>query len=326
MTGRRDGQSIKKKEREMINIKKAFREREPRKKEAIYASDFGKPAFDIWHSLLGTPVTNKIRTESLLIMECGKQIEEALVAKMRDAGEFATLAQCQDAGLSIMREQVRVDTDCMGFPVHGYVDAFDMDINPVEIKTYYGDYYGRELENDTPKPNYVMQLAVYMIALGFDSGTMLHINRGTGGYSVLNADINSELSVKCGKTTVCMAKECKRLAGVWNAYKNGTIVEPDEEYKCKITPEFLKTQSEANIKKAIKGNKVLGTHPYAIQYSAYKDYWLEAEASRKGCEIVELMGYSDAELGFMEEFIGAKVNTATGRFCKIRQTKERNLL
>lgn len=300
----------------MIDIPKSYTYTD-KLKEAIYASDWGKCGFDIYNSLINTPKSNHPRTESMLIMHCGKFIEEGFVTKMRASGEFMTIEQCEAAGMPVKGDQVRVDSTDWGFPLHGYVDAFDKDANPVEIKSFYGPFRAQELNANCPDPKYVMQLAVYMAHFRKNTGTLVHIDRGTGQYYIHEARWRPNKIVTCGNTVVDMGKEAERLLNVWNASVAMSGWEPDYYYKHPLTTDFLATCSERNIQKAIKGEKIMGGHPYAAQYSDYKDLWIAIEAKNRGCSVEELMSYTHSEKMMMQQYIGKRINPATGRWIKL---------
>jgi len=118
-----------------------------------------------------------------------------------------------------------------------------------------------------------------------------------------------------------VASECGEIYGFdlqdeydrWRALMENHIIplrEPplDYSYKAELTKELLdyyagKDGKFTEIRRAIKGQRVLSDHRWRPQYSNYKDLWIEREMKQKGFKTVaELCTYTPTEIMFLMDY------------------------
>lgn len=250
-------------------------------KTSFWATEAETPVFDLYHKWIGTPPTNPIEAEKLMMFGAAKMMEESVIHTL---AEMNLLEEIEEG-------QHRIEMEREGVLVTGYMDGLFKGNIPLEIKTYYGDYQLRDLDAGKPRPSYLKQLAVYMDFCNAVKGKLIYINRGTGQMHefTLMRGSSSDTEYACVATRFDLNDVYSR----WGKLHRLNIeprLEPKSEYRYKIPVDKVdwKSVSKSNISKARNGKKVIGDHPWAIQYSAYKDLIIE----REGCGL----GYSDAEL------------------------------
>lgn len=253
-------------------------------KKSFWASDAEKPVFDLYHAWIGTPVTNPIEAEKLLMMKTGKADELTVVKMLKEMGELKDIGE----------DQERIEIKRYEIPITGYMDGVFKNGMPLEVKSFYGDYQTRELEKGKPKTSYLKQLAIYMDATDADKGKLLYRHRGTGQMFEFTLVRQHGLVFKCMTIEFDLMDTYKRWARLYN---NNIVprIEPKSEYRYKIPIDEInwKKLSKSDITKARNNRKVIGDHPYWIQYSSYKDLILEREGVK--------LGYSDEELAKIKE-------------------------
>jgi len=137
-------------------------------KKAFYVSDAGKCRRQMYYSLEFQKPMETNDAVSVLRMDAGKRIEEAVVDMWKEEG-------------ILKDDQARVDVKLTNaHEIHGYADAIitvDGVDTPVEIKSFWGHKQAAEIKAGKPKPEYVYQLALYMHYLGYTDGMLLYIDR-----------------------------------------------------------------------------------------------------------------------------------------------------
>ena len=246
---------------------------------SFWATDCEKPLFDLYHSWMGTKPTNPIEVQTLFMFEVGKMVELALVNKLQEVGELKKFDN---------DEQQRIEMEREGVPISGYIDAIKTDGTPVEIKTYYGTYQDKDLENGIARTSYLKQLAVYMDFLDVNSGTLIYVERGTG--KSFEFILTREGTIfTCNDISFDMMEVYKRWAKL---YTENVLpkVEIKSEYRYKIPVEDVDWKSipKHKVSKARNGGLVIGDHPWAVQYSDYKNLLIEREGTT--------LGYTDSEI------------------------------
>lgn len=247
------------------------KEENGREKKSFWASEAETPLFDLYHKWLGTKPTNPIEPEKQIIFSAGKMMELALVENLVKMGE-AKKIEGQEY-ISMEREGVKVT---------GLIDCLLTDGSPLEIKTYYGNHQTEELKAGKPKISYLKQLAIYMDFLGKDLGKLFYMERGTGEMFEFLLERNGT-KFKCLDIEFDLTETYKRWAKLYNE-NIVPKVEPKSEYRYKIPVKEIdwKTISKTDISKARNNQKVIGDHPWAIQYSAYKDLIIQKEGTTPG--------------------------------------------
>jgi len=261
-----------------------------REKKSFWATDAEKPVFDLYHQWIGTPATNPIDAEKLVMFQSAKMTELALVAQLQALGILQKPKQTfWDRLLGKEDKQFRVEMVREGVPVTGYIDGLFVDGTPLEVKTFYGEYQAKELKAGKPKTAYLKQLAVYMDFLNVDKGKLIYMDRGTGEMYEFTL-VREGNNFKCLTIEFDITDTYKRWARL---YKNNILpmIEPKSEYVYKYPIEQIKTASKATISAARTNKAVHGD--WQIKYSPYKDLLIE----REGCGL----GYSDEELRQIKE-------------------------
>lgn len=261
---------------------------ERRVKTSMYASDFGKPIFELYHSLIGTPQSNPPEWYETLKWDAGKGVEMAMLKVLKTNGLVTPEYDQETHG--------KIEFERAGVPIHGKIDAklINGDI-PVEIKSVNNKNSQdiKKYENYLPRENYVGQLAVYMDALNKDTGVLFVAAIDGLSRFAFNCTKVSAGIYQCGNTVVDLNKEYARWARVWNMAQNKIEPDPMEyQYKYDIDTLHWKSQSKASISAARNGAAVLGD--WQVKYSPYKDLWIQQQGAT--------LGYSDDELKRINEY------------------------
>jgi hypothetical protein len=236
--------------------------------------------FDIYHEWKGTPRTNPISGQRLVMLEAGKQIEVEIVKKLQALNFLKEVDELQE----------RIDIVRHGAPISGKIDALIKHGGiPVEIKSFYGYHQEKELKLGNPNTGYMKQLAIYMDALGVDKGILFFVERGNGAMYEFLLVRQDDGTFSCGKIRFDIEDTYKRWGDLYENYIMKDI-EPPIEHQYKVDPSKVDwtTASKTDLQKYRNGQKVYSSHPWAIQYSAYKDLIIE----KQGCGL----GYTPQEL------------------------------
>lgn len=97
-------------------VRLVLKEDDMQEKDSYWASDCEKDRFEIYHRFIGTPPTNPIEPEKMIIFSAGKMIEVALIERLRKLGIVLLPKKQEDDQLAfrIIRH---------GVPVSGKIDA-----------------------------------------------------------------------------------------------------------------------------------------------------------------------------------------------------------
>lgn len=267
-------------------IHKLTSKHDDKKKEAFYASDYGKSNLELYFAFTGEPKTNPVLWQDTLRMGAGKGAEEAMLKVLKDSGVVAPSYTQEEGG--------RVEMERLGVPIHGYIDALTVDGEPIEIKTVNNKNVWdiKRYENRTPRENYVGQLAVYMDFLGASKGHLFVAS--IDGLNTFWFDCDKILHVyQCGKTRIELNKEYERWAKLYEDY----ILIPrlpdiwEKRYKYPLKDIDWTKVSIGDISKARNGHKVLGD--WEVLYSPWKNRIIELQG--------ETVGYTPEELEFIRE-------------------------
>lgn len=260
----------------------------PHEKTSFWASDSERMLFDVFHTWMGTEPTNPIGAQTRLIFNAGKMMELAIVEVM----ERAKMAEVKE-------EQLRIEMERRGVPVSGYVDAVLNDGTPVEIKSFYGYYQVKDLEAGKPKTSYLKQLAIYMDCLGANLGKLLYVDRGTGQMYEFDLIRQDGLTFQCNDIQFNLDDTYKK----WEIFYRDHVLtktEPPIEHRYKIPVKEVnwKAMKSSDITKARTNKRVVGDHPWAIQYSSYKDLIIERQGETQGYTSDELVQIKQLTAGF----------------------------
>lgn len=260
---------------------------EPHEKTTFWASESETMSFEIYHRWMGTPPTNPIKADKQVLMNAGKMLEESLVGKWQKAGFVETQEE----------DQLRIEMNRKGVPISGYVDAIHVDGYPIEVKSFYGYYQKKDLEQRNARPSYLKQLCIYMDALNQEKGKLFYMERGDGTMFEFDVVRNSQYKFTCGHIDIDLEEVYDRWAKLYEGYILKEI-EPPIAYRYKIPPNEIDWSklSKTDIKKARANQKVIGDHPWAIQYSGYKDLILERQGAEPGYtseELEQIKKYTD---------------------------------
>ncbi len=251
----------------------------PHDKTTFWASESETMSFEIYHRWMGTPPTNPIKADKQVLMNAGKMLEESLVHQWGKAGVVKTQ----------LEDQLRIEITRKGVPISGYVDAVHVDGYPIEVKSFYGYYQKKDLEQRNARTSYLKQLCIYMDALNQERGKLFYMERGDGTMFEFDVQRARQYEYVCGHIKINLEEVYDRWAKLYTDYILKEI-EPPIAYRYKIPPSQIDWSkiSKTDIKKARANQKVIGDHPWMIQYSGYKDLILERQGTTPG--------YTDEEL------------------------------
>jgi hypothetical protein len=254
-------------------------ERLKKEKTSFWASESEKPLFDLYHEWMGTPPTNPLMAEKLVMFSAAKHLEISIIKRLQSIG----LVQKQEDD-----KQLRFEMERQGIKVSGYYDGVFVDGTPVEIKTFYGEYQATLLKEGNPKPSYLKQLAIYMDSLDKNLGKLIYLDRGTG--EMYEFDLRREpnsLRFKSMAVEFDLNDTYNRWAKL---YKNHVApkIEPPSEYKYKKPLHAIDWSkvSRSDISKARNNHKVIGD--WEALYSPYKSLIIEREGTTLGYSLEEL--------------------------------------
>lgn len=265
--------------------------RESKPKTSFWASESETMAFDIYHKWMGTPPTNPMEGETVMMLTMRKMSEVAVTSLMRKA-QVLIKKFSND-------ERVYFEWGPHKVPVSGYPDAgvwIDGEIALVEIKTYYGQHNHVEVTAGRVKEGYLKQLAIYQYHYKIRHGILLMINQGTGEMTEFdlyqNPDNPYHFACPDNEKEFNLEETFKR----WEKIYVENILpkkEPaiDYQYKYDIYALDWSKVSAANISAARNNQKVLGD--WQVKYSDYKDLII----SRQGT----VPGYTEEELDHIRQ-------------------------
>lgn len=308
-------------------IRRFFAEyKEPRfrDKRGWYASGLLSNARDLYWAATGEKETNPTDLTGNLRMLVGKAIERELTEKvLNNLHWFGLHAFGGSAQIPIGGSDPAVDGYLDGLLVERSADgSFGKPwVLEVKVKTGFGaDLFKAECN---PGPEYLAQMGYYLRDLSAkgktDRGIFLFVlvsDKSFGEmieveckYDQATETVTAYKATHIGgdEKALNFSLEMKpvlaRLRAVEQAVRSGVLPPSEHRYKHPLTPAFLASVSDAQLKKACDGQKVLGD--WQIQYSRYKEKHLEAEGTQ--------LGYSDAELRILcDEYKRRKPRSKVG--------------
>jgi hypothetical protein len=280
-----------------MQIPKLIRKEEERPKTAFGASDFGRMAFDIYHTFIGTPKTNPNQWNNYLKMSAGKGVELEMIKVLKDSGIVAQDFDQDKAEVYTMERT--------GVPIRMRMDAIvtggeDLLVGaPLEIKSINNKnaFDIKKYAEGFPRENYVGQLAIYQDCLNKDTGYLFVASIDGLNYFMFDSKKTGEGKYQCGMTQVDINKEYERWAKIWACVQSKTEPDPFEFGRYKIPVEEVDWHkvSKTDISKARNGMKVIGDpESWHISYSPFKALILKAQG-------IEVAGYTEDEISKIVE-------------------------
>lgn len=278
--------------KEIVNTYLESAESIGKEKTSFWASDAEKNLFDLYHNWIGTPYSNTIDSDRLMIFRTGKAVEEEYINLLIDAG-VAVKPDGDQHAIEIEREGVRIT---------GKLDGIILDEGKeivLEVKSFYMYYQERELLMGKPKTSYLKQLAIYMDARNADKGILFYVNRGTGKqfeFTLFRKPHTLQFFMENG-ITFDLSEEYKRWGRLY--YENvKPRIEPVSDYIYKYDIDGIDWTkiSKADISKARNGHKVLGD--WQVLYSPYKHLIIEREGSSLGYDLEEIAKIKELTKGY----------------------------
>lgn len=265
---------------------------EYKEKKNFYASDFGKPIYELYLKYKGIPETNPPKWSDTLKWGAGKGVETAMVDVLKQSGIVPQdYVQETHGGFKMERE---------GITISGYMDAKNMEGLPIEIKSINNKnaFDIMNYENKKPRENYVGQLSIYMDFLGVDKGFLFVAS--IDGLSTFWLECNKvgERLYQCGEIIVDLDKQYKQWSKLKTEYVDKDVEPSVWQYVYKYDVDKIdwKTISAGDISKARNGKKVLGN--WQISYSNFKDLIIEKQGATLGYSLEELEKINKATSGY----------------------------
>lgn len=277
-------------------------EESPRERKSFWASDAEVCARSLGYDWTKEPVSNPVSLETELVFSAGKSFETALVDRVEKLGlvkapiEGIIETNAKDGSPVTIeyqpeKKQWRIELDYQGVKISGNPDLLLTEKSVVEIKSFYGVYYERELDKDCPKSSYVAQTAFYMFALNWNTGHLIHLERGTGRMITHDVKRLSEYVYQAGMTTVNLQDIFERYKVIKEKLDAGEIPERQYVYKYDIAdiPEMMSKGlvSKSKVQQAQRGHLVVGD--WQCKYCKFKD------------KCVPELGYTDDEMAKLRE-------------------------
>ena len=271
-------------------IQEQRRSSERKAKSSFWASESEVNLLDIYLKFKEIPETNPNDFKSLWRFKCGDFAEKGLVNWLRETGIVKSADE----------DQQRVDFEYKSIRVTGYVDVVLTTGEPVEVKSFYGDYAERELSKGALKTNYLKQLAIYMYFLGQTKGYLYMIPMPMGEHFCIELVQYEAGKFRTGNYDFNLLDTFER----WNAfYENHvlTSIEPPSEYVYKYPVQSIDWSkvNKADISKARNNQKVIGD--WQIAYSPYRDYIIAKEGTTLGYSLAETNFIKSATAGYTKK-------------------------
>lgn len=267
--------------------------REDKEKTGFYASDVHRPAWELWNSWMGIAKTNPTPWYDYLKMEAGSGVEKAMLKVLKDS----KIVQ-EDYDQNV-HGKINYTRD--GIEIHGRMDAVTLDGFPVEIKSINNknNWDISAYEDGYPRENYVGQLAIYMDALGVDTGYLFVASvDGLHRFWFKCTREGTNQRFTCGKTVFDLDKEILRWKDLYDNYVV-TKTEPDVfeyVYKKPIEEIDWTKVSADKISKARNNRAVIGD--YQVSWSGWKDLWIKKQGSELGYSAEELIKINELTKGY----------------------------
>jgi hypothetical protein len=268
-------------------LEKLVFHQEKRARTAFYASDYGKPALDLYFNFTGEPVTNPPSWNNTLKWGAGRGVEDQMLIVLKQSG---IVEENYDQKL-----HGRIEHETEGIKIHGYIDALSKNGNPLEIKSVNNanKFDVLKYKRNEPKENYVGQLATYMEVKQSNRGALFVSTIDGLNYFWFDCVRLSPGIYRCGNVTIDIRAEYKRWADL---YHNNILPRkmPDiwqYRYKYDVNTIDWRSIPKAKITAARTNAAVIGD--WQVQWSDWKNKIVELQGT--------CLGYSNEELSTILE-------------------------
>jgi len=304
-----------------------------RKKEHLWATACEANVFDIFHSFMATEVTNPMTPEKAFELGMRTKLEEAVVTIFKQMGIWVQPLPYTNSKEEYIEkpDQQRMEMTRFDVPIVGFIDALIVQteekddvvlvkVVPVEIKTSYGSYQKRDLQECRPKTAYVKQLSQYMDWLQENVDKFIpalkemfpdkkcELQRNCNLGYLFQVHFERDLIVDdiyqfsvvrdnniftCGEYQFDINESIyKRYKNIWDKYLT-TGIEPVSEYRYKYPLDEIdwRRLPKSKIANARSNKAVIGD--WQVIYSGFKDLLIEREGSEPG--------YTEEELAYIKE-------------------------
>lgn len=296
----------------------SYRE-ENRPRTGIYASDVGQLGINVILALKGVEETDPMKWHDYLRMAAGKAVELQMCKVLKQNGVIAEDFDQESAPSTRIERHgtpISMRFDAVGKPGGATIKAQDLELpnageisvgegEPIEIKSINNknSFDIQSYIQGNPRENYVMQLSIYMDALGKDRGHLFCSTIDGLHTFWFVCERIGDGKYKCGNTVVDIEKEYQRFAKIW-ADKDKPLDElteywNEELYKVPIETIDWTKISTTKISDARNGRLVIGTEgKYKIDYSRWKSLIVERQGVALGYSPEELEAVKAATAGY----------------------------
>lgn len=292
-------------------IKRVFLEyKRPRYRDnrGWYASALTSNARDLYWKATGEPETNPTDIVGHCRMLAGKSIEEGLTKYVLENTHWFGIHSYGGEQISVGGSNPSVNGYLDGLLVERKGDTFGTPmVMEVKLKTGYGAEMFKQSYD--PGENYLAQLGYYLRDLSekgiTNQGFFLFFLASDKSWGeMVQVDCHYENGVvyatkarhidgteKDINFSLELDPILERLRGLEEAIEKKELPPAEHFYKKPLTPELVAGLSDAHLRKAIKGEKIIGD--WQIAYSSYKDKHIELEGSSRE--------YTESELQILKD-------------------------
>lgn len=289
-----------------------YKEPRYRDRRGWYISEVLKDMRDLYWRATGVKETNPTDLQGYLRMFMGKAVEEAITTNI--------LSNLHWFGLHAYGGNKQIPVGSSGPNVDGYLDGLLVERGKegkfsepyvLEIKVKSG--YGADLFkfNPDPGPDYMAQIGLYLRDLNAkkvtNQGLFLFVLLSDKSYGEM-IEVECIYDEKIDTVTAHTARyllsgdtksinvRLELLPVIQRIRKVEAYIEKKElppaqyVYKYPLTPEFLGSVSDKDLKAAVEGTKVLGD--WQVKYSSFKDLHIQTQGGG--------LGYTDTELALLD--------------------------
>jgi len=263
--------------------------KESHQKNSFWPTDSEKDTFEIYAEWKGLPRSNPMTPHTKFGLEVRTMVEKRVIDSFKRIG---ILVEPKDG------DQHRVEIEWNGIKVTGYMDGLlniEGEQIPIEIKTSFGDYQKKDLENCNPKTSYLKQLAFYMASIKAKKEILFYVHFKDA--FIIDRIYQFEMTregtkFKCYGIEFDLMDTMNRYKDIYDNYIVKDI-EPASDFKYKYDIETLdwKAVPKSKIANARANRAVYGD--WQIQYSSWKDYLIKKEGTT--------IGYTEEELKRIHE-------------------------
>jgi len=258
-----------------------------KKKTSFWASETETMPFETYHRWKGTPPTNPITGEKIVMLSMRKLTEEAIVNYLRKSKRIKVIEKFTN------QERCYFEWGPNKVPISGYTDVgVDANGEPIiiEVKTYYGNHQHSQIRIGMIRESYAKQLCIYQYYHKVPRGILLMANQGTGEmfeYDFFQQENPYHFICQDNAMEINLEETFKKFE---KTYIN--FIKPDKEppidkiYKYPIEEIDWENTSKSMITKARNNKAVIGD--WEVKWSDYKDMIIERQGTVPGYTQEEL--------------------------------------